>query len=64
MGDCQYPDCKAAATRTWALVPLCQDHQSAIKAETLRYYAVHSVSYQDRVEYLKIMHLIPWSRKE
>lgn len=63
MGDCQYPDCKAAATETWALVPLCEHHREAVRAETAQYYN-RRITYHMRHFYMGIMPLIPWSRKE
>lgn len=64
MGDCMYPRCKAAASQTWALVPLCQGHREEISSETETYYSKPSMIYHERVRYLKIVPLIPWSRKE
>ena len=62
---CKYPDCSRNAAEHWAMVPLCHEHKAIIKAETLRYYGSDTSSrmkYSDRVEFLKIAHLIPWSQ--
>ena len=62
---CKYPDCHRNAAITWALVPLCRMHKSVIEAETARYYANERsvrIKYEERTEYLKIAHLIPWSQ--
>lgn len=64
MGDCRIPGCKEAASQTWALVPLCEDHRKEIAAETQIYYKNQAMTYQSRVRYMKIVPLIPWSRKE
>ncbi|OKP97741.1 hypothetical protein [Paenibacillus sp. P46E] len=64
MGDCRYPDCKAAALQTWALVPLCAEHRELIREETERYYNQQKMPYHDRKHFMQIMPLIPWSRKE
>jgi hypothetical protein len=60
---CKYPECGYRAEKTWALVPLCHAHFETIREETLRFYRLYScVNYSDRRHYLKIAHLIPWSR--
>ncbi|OMF95059.1 hypothetical protein BK146_16930 [Paenibacillus sp. FSL R7-0333] len=64
MGDCMYPRCKEAASQTWALVPLCEGHRQEISAETALYYSKGSMTYHERARYMRILHLIPWSRKE
>ncbi|MNI91177.1 hypothetical protein D3C73_1488000 [compost metagenome] len=63
MGDCMYPDCKAVATETWALVPVCQDHHGEIEKETKHYYQKR-IAYDARIAYKRIIPLIPWARKE
>ncbi|CAM3879009.1 hypothetical protein COLU111180_12170 [Cohnella lubricantis] len=60
---CKYPGCPKRARKTWALVPLCDDHHEVIRAETQRYYnGSVNAKYNLRLEYLKIAKLIPWSR--
>ncbi|CAH1058801.1 hypothetical protein [Paenibacillus pseudetheri] len=63
METCKMPHCKEAGTHTWALVPVCVEHRRAIKLETKQYY-LRNISYQMRTNYMGIMPLIPWSRKE
>ncbi len=36
---CRYPDCRTVATASWRLVPVCDEHREAVRAETVRYYA-------------------------
>lgn len=60
---CKYPNCSRNATVHWALVPLCHLHRAVIEMETQRYYnGTARMRYEQRVEYLKIAHLIPWSQ--
>lgn len=60
---CKYPDCDKRARKTWALVPLCDEHYEAIRSETAWYYkGTTNATYADRTEYMKIAKLIPWSR--
>lgn len=61
--ECQYPGCNQAAAQSWALVPLCAEHQEAIRAETVKYYS-RRITYHGRQYYMGIMPMIPWSRKE
>lgn len=63
MDKCHYPHCKKLANRLWALVPLCDQHYEDIRDETKLYYERPgaSIKYEERTEYLKIAHLIPWS---
>lgn len=63
MEHCKCPNCHSAATHTWALVPLCQEHFEAMKRETELYYKKR-IAYAARLTYISIIHLIPWSRKE
>lgn len=35
---CQFPECSIAATKPWALLPLCDKHHELIRAETSKYY--------------------------
>jgi hypothetical protein len=64
--DCNYLSCNKAASKTWALVPLCQKHYDRISYETALFYrkADKNLTYENRKEYHKISHLIPWSRKD
>lgn len=63
MKRCKYPQCRKRSEKTWALVPLCDDHHEIIKKETADYYKSYSgFRYHHRVEYLKIAKIIPWSR--
>jgi hypothetical protein len=65
---CNYPGCKYDASKTFALVDLCEAHEDAIRSETLKYYKKGKASrssseyLQQRITYAKIMHLIPWAR--
>lgn len=63
MEECRCPNCNSAATHTWALVPLCQEHFEAVKQETHLYYKKR-IAYSARLTYMSISFLIPWSRKE
>ena len=56
--QCNYPDCNLRAAATWALVPLCRDHQEAIRTEVIRYYLTRG-TYR-RQTYERIRHLTPW----
>lgn len=59
---CNHPECIEEATTHWALVDLCEKHREMIKEETDKYYSeTRRLPYTERVEYLKIAHLIPWS---
>ncbi|MDT0163842.1 hypothetical protein [Bacillus sp. AG4(2022)] len=62
---CRYPGCHAKAEQTWALVNLCEEHHRMIKKETTAFYKpMSSTLYDYRYHYLRISHLIPWSRKD
>jgi hypothetical protein len=54
---CNYPECKAIAKKTWALLPLCYGHHDTIRLETLKYYA-NRMPYDSRQHYLQIARLI------
>lgn len=49
------------ATKTWALIPLCEAHYHEIRSETMDYYKKR-ITYEDRKAYHRISHRIPWSR--
>ncbi|MBD0381225.1 hypothetical protein [Paenibacillus sedimenti] len=55
---CRYPGCKANASKTWALVNICEEHHEAIYWETAKYYAESGITYKEREHYLKITHMI------
>lgn len=61
---CKLPDCKVTATKTWALVPICEGHHETIEAETDKYYLARSNKPEHMVRpyYMQISHLIPWSK--
>lgn len=67
MRKCKYPNCKGHATKTWALVPLCEGHFETIQTETTMFYkramSRNSVSAESRVHYLKIKPFTPWGNK-
>ncbi|GAC42865.1 hypothetical protein PPOP_2225 [Paenibacillus popilliae ATCC 14706] len=55
--NCKVPNCKHAATTTWATVPVCEMHYDVIDYEHEQYYK----AYQDeRVVYNRIKHLVPF----
>lgn len=71
---CKYTNCKLKATKTWALVPLCEDHHKLISDETGSlngggYYGnkifdrTKVTTDDERVHYGQIAHLIPWSKQ-
>jgi hypothetical protein len=63
-GRCTYPKCMLIATTSWALVPMCEDHRELIADETARHYKGEGGSAEaaSRPCYMKIAHLIPWSK--
>ncbi|WP_010498586.1 hypothetical protein [Paenibacillus elgii] len=58
---CAYPGCDETQNGTWALVPLCKNHLTEIRAETAMHYR-KSIRYHEREHYLKIAVRIPWSQ--
>jgi hypothetical protein len=60
-GKCQYPGCPAHASKTWALVPLCDGHHEAIRWETERFY-FERIKRGEREHYAKIEALTPWGK--
>lgn len=60
---CKFPNCGGVATRTFALVPLCEHHGEAIWKETRRWYARRKKGWDlpTRDLYHEIEELIPWS---
>lgn len=65
MAVCEYPQCAKTATKTWALVDLCDLHHKWIKEETDKYYNGKSserIKEDERVAYRVIAHKIPWSK--
>jgi hypothetical protein len=68
MNKCKFPGCRKDATKTWALVDLCKEHQESIREETLQYYGqkigTFHLSYEERQYFSQIAYLIPWKRGE
>jgi hypothetical protein len=63
---CNYPGCHQAATKSWALVPLCPTHFYEVHDETQRYYngrGEMKVTQDERKNYFAIAHLTPWKGK-
>lgn len=60
-GKCKYPGCTIVAKGTFALVPLCDSHNAAIRIETNRYY-LERIGRNERVQYKTIEHLTPWGQ--
>jgi hypothetical protein len=67
MTQCQFPGCKLKATKTWALVDLCEEHYVDVKVETQQYYGqktgMFRIPYDERTYFHRISHLIPWRMK-
>ncbi|TCN00896.1 hypothetical protein EV294_101346 [Paenibacillus sp. BK033] len=61
---CKYPGCKLRSHTTFALVPLCNEHNELIRKETVLYYTKkqNTKLAETRPEYRKIEMLIPWSQ--
>ena len=57
---CQYPQCNIKAVYSFSLVTLCSSHYETITLETALYYE-KEIEYNERVHFLKIAILIPWS---
>jgi hypothetical protein len=61
---CKYPGCGHNATKTWALVDLCEEHFVDVKVETQQYYGqktgMFRIPYDERTYFHRISHLIPW----
>ncbi len=62
MSKCKYPNCCNEATKTFALVDLCERHFDLIMDETKLFYA-REIVYHQRIQYLKISSLIPCSKE-
>lgn len=60
---CNYTDCRQPTDKTFAQVPLCEEHFWLIWNETIKYYRPKGryVDYFARHHFHKISHLIPWS---
>ncbi|WP_019123609.1 hypothetical protein [Brevibacillus massiliensis] len=62
---CQYPDCRQPATKSWALVTLCESHHETIREETIMFYTRRDSNRSEverRPHYMEISELVPWSK--
>jgi hypothetical protein len=61
---CKYPGCKMRSHTTFALIPLCNEHNETIRRETDLYYnkRLNAKLSELRPHYRKIEKLIPWSQ--
>lgn len=56
---CKYPACRKPASKSWALIPICESHYEAIRKETEKYYR-KIIKNSEREIYNRIKHLTPW----